>query len=51
MSLQGEVTFDKEDPGLHPDSCMWLGLGNKGILVKVRERMWFRFKDKGAPVA
>lgn len=29
------------DRGSHHKSCMWLGLENKSILVKVEERSWF----------
>ena len=29
------------DPSLHPESCVWLGLGNKSTSVKVSERSWF----------
>lgn len=25
--------------GLHPESCLWVGLGNKSALVKVSERL------------
>ena len=30
------------DPSFHPESRVWLGLGNKSTLVKVSERSWFR---------
>lgn len=29
---------DTGDQGSHPESYVWLGLGNKSISVKVRER-------------
>ncbi len=33
-------TVTPED-GSHPESCSWLGLGNKCSLVKDGERSWF----------
>ncbi len=34
--------YDTRDQALHPESHLWLGLGNNSTLVKVREILWSR---------
>lgn len=33
-----------EDLRLTPESCVWLGLGNRSYLVEAREILWFCLK-------
>lgn len=34
--------FDTGERGSHTESCVWLGLGSRRTLVKVREGLWFQ---------